>query len=173
MEKINFASSKEEKQKTKEYTVLVVDDDVSIQEVTSIILEDFKHKDYSLNLLYAKSENEAITILEEKPDISVIILDVVMESYDSGFKIVNYIREIQKNNIIRIIIRTGQAGLISEKESVVEYDINDYVDKTNLNSLELFSKVVLGIRTYDELVRLHKENEELKAVIASLKAKID
>jgi len=169
MKKVNFASSKEKEVKTKSYTVLIVDDDVSIQEVTSIILEDFKHKEYALKLIYAKNEEETIEILGKTPDISVIILDVVMESYDSGFKIVNYIREVLKNKMVRIIIRTGQAGLISEKEAVVEYDINDYTDKTNLNSLELFSKVVLAIRTYKELVALYKENEELKEVILSLK----
>jgi len=171
MKKVSFATSKEKEVKTKSYTVLVVDDDVSIQEVTSIILEDFKHKDYELNLIYAKSEEESIKILENTPDIAVIILDVVMESYDSGFKVVQYIREVLKNKMVRIIIRTGQAGLISEKDAVVEYDINDYTDKTNLNSLELFSKVVLSIRTYEELEILHKENEELKQIINLLKEK--
>jgi len=169
MKKVSFATSKEKEVKTKSYTVLVVDDDVSIQEVTSIILEDFKHKDYELNLIYAKSEEESIKILENTPDIAVIILDVVMESYDSGFKVVQYIREVLKNKMVRIIIRTGQAGLISEKDAVVEYDINDYTDKTNLNSLELFSKVVLSIRTYEELVTLYNENKKLKEVILSLK----
>jgi len=169
MKKVSFATSKEKEVKTKSYTVLVVDDDVSIQEVTSIILEDFKHKDYELNLIYAKSEEESIKILENTPDIAVIILDVVMESYDSGFKVVQYIREVLKNKMVRIIIRTGQAGLISEKDAVVEYDINDYTDKTNLNSLELFSKVVLSIRTYEELLTLYNENKKLKEVILSLK----
>jgi len=168
MNKVNFASAKEEKEKTKVYTVLVVDDDVSIQEVTGIILEDFKHKDYELNLIYAKSEEESIKILESTPEIAVILLDVVMESYDSGFKVVKYIREVLQNKIVRIIIRTGQAGLVSAKDAVVDYDINDYTDKTNLNSLELFSKVVLAIRTYDELLALHKENEALKETIKSL-----
>ncbi len=171
MNKVNFASTKDKELKTKSYTVLVVDDDVSIQEVTSIILEDFKHKDYELNLIYAKSEEETIKIIEKTSDIAVIILDVVMESYDSGFKIVKYIREVLKNKMVRIIIRTGQAGLISAKEAVVEYDINDYTDKTNLNSVELFSKVVLSIRTYEELEILHKENEELKQIINLLKEK--
>jgi|GEM_PF-2955883 len=167
MGQINFASSEEITEKIKEFTVLVVDDDEAIQEVTNIILEDFTHKDYKLNLIYASSEAEAIKIIEETPNIAVIILDVVMESYDSGFKLVNYIRDIQKNKLARIIIRTGQAGSISEKEAVVEYEINDYADKTKLNSLELFSKVVLAIRTYQELLTLHKENEELRQNIKS------
>ncbi len=171
MNKVNFASTKDKDIKIKSYTVLVVDDDVSIQEVTSIILEDFKHKEYKLNLIYAKSEEEATKIIENTSDIAVILLDVVMESYDSGFKVVKYIREVLKNKMVRIIIRTGQAGLISAKEAVVEYDINDYTDKTNLNSVELFSKVVLSIRTYEELVTLHKENEELKQIINLLKEK--
>jgi len=170
MRQINFASSKEIKE-IKEilevFTVLIVDDDVAIQEVTNIILEDFTHRDYKLNLIYANSETEAIKIIENTPNIAVIILDVVMESYDSGFKLVNYIRDIQKNKLVRIIIRTGQAGSISEKEAVVEYEINDYADKTKLNSLELFSKVVMAIRTYQELLTLHKENDELKQIIKS------
>jgi len=167
MGQINFASSEEITEKIKEFTVLVVDDDEAIQEVTNIILEDFTHKDYKLNLIYASSEAEAIKTIETTPNIAVIILDVVMESYDSGFKLVNYIREIQKNKLVRIIIRTGQAGSISEKEAVVEYEINDYADKTKLNSLELFSKVVLAIRTYQELLTLHKQNEELRQIIKS------
>lgn len=165
MRKINFASSKEKSNKTKTYTVLIIDDDSAIQEVTSVILEDFNHKDYNLNLIYANSEAEAMEIIEKTPDIAVIILDVVMESYDSGFKLVKYIRDVLKNNLVRIIIRTGQAGNISEKEAVVEYEINDYTDKTKLNSLELFSKVVMAIRTYEELVTLYKENKELKQII--------
>jgi len=165
MGKVSFAPAKTKSEKINSYKVLIVDDDLAIQNVTSIVLNDFEHDDYKIELQKAYSAKEAIEIFNKEFDIAVVLLDVVMEENDSGFKVVKYIREVLKNNTVQIILRTGQPGYAPEKEVTIKYAINDYVEKTDLNSSKLFSKIVTAIRSYQDIVAIKKENEKLKESI--------
>ncbi|NQY93806.1 MAG: response regulator [Campylobacteraceae bacterium] len=161
MANIHFSSTQEEKIDLKTFKILVVDDDLSIQKMTKIVLSDFEYKNYKLDLITANSAKEAKEILKKTPNIAVILLDVVMESNDAGLLLAQYIREDLQNRIIRIIISTGQAGYAPEKEVIIKYEINGYIEKTQLSSLKLFSIMITAIRSYEDLIHLQESNEKL------------
>ncbi|MBN1698082.1 MAG: DUF3369 domain-containing protein [Spirochaetales bacterium] len=88
-----------------------------------------------------------------------------MERDDSGLKIIKYIREELKNNFVRIVIRTGQPGEAPEKKVIVDYDINDYKEKTELTSQKLFSTVIASLRSFENLVTIDNNRRGLEKII--------
>ena len=111
------------------WKVLIVDDEQVVHSVTKWVLKDFVYHQKKVEFLSAYSAVEAMDLLVRHQDLAVILLDVVMEEQDSGLKLVQYIREELENKNIRIILRTGQAGLAPENKVILDYDINDYKEK--------------------------------------------
>jgi len=116
------------------WKVLIVDDEEEVHHVTKLVLSDFIFNNRKLEFLSAYSEAEARNLLNRHNDVAVVLLDVVMERDDSGLKLVRYIREELKNHLVRIILRTGQPGRAPESNVILEYDINDYKEKTELTA---------------------------------------
>ena len=115
------------------WNILVVDDDEQVHKVTSLALSNIQIHGKRLSFLHAYSSRDALDILQNDPGISVILLDVVMESDDAGLQLVKTIREDLGNEAIRIILRTGQPGYAPELEVIQQYDINDYKMKSELD----------------------------------------
>lgn len=93
-----------------EWVVLVVDDEPEVHAVTSMVLSDIRFKGRGITMISAYSASEAREIVEMRPDIAVVLLDVVMETDDAGLQLVRHIREAARNQAVRIILRTGPAG---------------------------------------------------------------
>ena len=64
MNKVKFALTKINENKSKTYKILIVDDDISIHEITKFILNDFEYKDYKLEFISAYSGKEAKEIIK-------------------------------------------------------------------------------------------------------------
>ena len=92
------------------WRILIVDDEPDVHEVTLVALKGIVLEGRNLEFIHAYSAGEARTRLVEYPDIAVILLDVVMETDDSGLQLVRYIRDDLCNQAIRIVLRTGQPG---------------------------------------------------------------
>lgn len=96
--------------------VLLVDDDRDFLEMHTAVLE---HRGYEV--ITAQSSNECMEKLEEtKPDI--VILDVMMEQFDSGFKASEKIKQKHKNLPVMLLTSIGaQTNLdFSSSEDVLE-----------------------------------------------------
>lgn len=91
-----------------QWKVLVVDDEEDIYTVTRLALQNFSFRSRKLKILDAYSAAEARKVMEDHPDIAMILLDVVMESSQAGLELVDYIRDNLSNRSVRIILRTGQ-----------------------------------------------------------------
>ncbi|MGE5503365.1 MAG: ATP-binding protein [Actinomycetota bacterium] len=154
------------------WPVLVVDDDPQVHEMTATLLRDFVFDDRGFEMLSAGSAAEAAEILAERPDIPVVLLDVVMETPDAGLTLVRYIREVLDNRRIRIILRTGQPGEAPEREVVTTYDVNDYKSKTELTAQKLFSALVGGVRAWRDIVTIEHLNAELIDANTQLEARV-
>ena len=133
--------------------VLVVDDDETVIQVTRLVLSRFRFDNRALELICAYSGAEAIEILSKRDDIAIVLLDVVMESDDSGFEVVSYIRKQLKNYITRILLRTGQPGLAPERQVIHDYDINDYIAKTEATTDRLNLSIINALRSYRDILR--------------------
>jgi signal transduction histidine kinase len=80
------------------------------------------------------------------------LLDVVMEHDAAGLDLVEYIRSELGNRRIRIILRTGQAGFAPEYRVVQNYDINDYLAKSESTQERLFVSLTTALRGYRDVV---------------------
>ncbi len=138
------------------WRVLIVDDDADMHHVTRLVLSDFRFQDRPLELISAYSGKEAYDILSKPNDIALVLLDVVMETEDAGLVLTRQIREKLKNQLVRIVLRTGQSGKAPETEVVAEYDINDYKDKSELTVQKLRTTVISSLRAYSNLLEMHQ-----------------
>ena len=146
--------------------ILVVDDEPEIHAMTRLVMRDWIFNDKGLNILSAESSTEAREILEEKGhDIALILLDVVMENDHSGLDLVKYIRDVQHNNLTRIVLRTGQPGKAPLRKVITDYEINDYKEKNELTADRLYVTVASALRSYEDLIRIDRNREGLEKVL--------
>lgn len=136
------------------WKILLVDDEQSVHEVTRLALSDFSFENKNLNIINAYSGKQAMSLLQEHPDIAVMLLDVVMETDSAGLDVVKYTREVLGYDQLRIILRTGQPGMTPEKQVLTKYDINDYRDKTDLTAQKLYTCVLSSLRNFYDLEKL-------------------
>lgn len=134
-----------------DWKLLVIDDDESVHQVTRMVLERVRFEGRGLCILDGYCAEQARRLLREHPDIAAVLLDVVMETPDSGLEIVRFIREELGNRAVRIILRTGQPGAAPECEVMSHYDINDYKEKSELTARRLNTAVVSALRGYRDL----------------------
>jgi len=150
------------------WKVMVIDDDRSTHDVTSLVLEDFSFEGRKLQILNGYSGEDVRRMMSEHPDTAVLLLDVVMETEHAGLDAVKYIRDQLKNHFVRIILRTGQPGQAPEDEVITHYDINDYKDKSDLSSVKLNTAMVVALRSYQDLKKIHKlatSNDSLEQLV--------
>jgi len=152
---------------TRSWKIIIVDDESGVHEITKIALEEFFFEGRDIQFLSAYSGVEAKEMIHDNPDTAVVLLDVVMETDDSGLKIARYIREELKNNFARIILRTGQPGKAPAKEVIISYDINDYKEKSTLDNQELFTTITSSLRAYRDLRTIDKNRMGLEQIIKS------
>lgn len=147
------------------WALLVVDDEAEVHAVTALALEGFKFAGRGLEIINAYSAAEAKVVLQQRKDIAMILLDVVMESDNAGLELAQYVREIMHNKFVRIVLRTGQPGQAPEYQVITRYDINDYKEKTELTRQKLFTCVYTSLSSYRDLVALEKHRHGLLKVI--------
>ncbi len=156
------------------WKVLIVDDEEDIHIVTKMALKRFTLDERGLSFLHAYSASEAKDVLAKEEGIALIFLDVVMETDDAGLLLAKWVREELKNVFTRIVLRTGQPGQAPEEKVIVDYDINDYKEKTELSRTKLFTTVFTALRAYRDLkkieeARVHQEfyRQGLERVIST------
>jgi CheY-like chemotaxis protein len=115
------------------WKVLLVDDEPDIHDITKLTLSRFRLDGRGLTFVHAYSGEEAKQVLAREKDIALVFLDVVMEREDSGLEVARWMRQDLDNQFTRIVLRTGQPGQAPEERVIVDYDINDYKEKTELD----------------------------------------
>ena len=147
------------------WRVLIVDDEIAVHTVTELALRDFRLCGRGISFLHAYSGQEALALLSTDSDIALMLLDVVMESDDAGLEVVKHVRNVLANRFIRILLRTGQPGHAPELEVITNYDINGYMQKTELTSHKLYTAVYTGLSTYRDLTALEANRRGLEKII--------
>lgn len=147
------------------WKILIADDEPSIHEITTLALKDVRYENKPITFLHAYSGKQTIEILKQNPDTALLLLDVVMETDDSGLAAVETIRNQLNNHSVRIILRTGQPGHAPELDVIQKYDINDYKEKTELTAKKLFTTVYTALRSYNDIIRLEQSRQGLEKII--------
>ncbi len=159
-------SSREDMQPWK---LMIVDDEAGVHQITERVLEDFSFEGCGFTFLNAYTGQEAMQLIREQPDTTLILLDVVMESEHAGLEVVRYIRKELKNKLVRILLRTGQPGQAPERSVITEYDINDYKLKSMLTDQGLYTMVVSALRSYRDLKIIEKQRQDIEHAMAESK----
>lgn len=148
----------------KPWQVLIVDDEADIHEVTKLVLGSTEIEGRSLAFTSAYSAQEAKAILSKQP-FALILLDVIMEHEKAGLEVVEYIRKELNDHLMRIIIRTGQAGETHERHVIDNFDINAYKEKTDLNAVKLYTTVRTSLLQYQQIEKLYRYQHALEETI--------
>ena len=117
-----------QEEKTYRLKILIVDDNESIRVVLGVMLQI-----YSSEIIYATDGKEAVSIIEDNPDVDLIFMDVYMHNMD-GFEATKSIRQINKKVIIFVMTATPISELIEDFSGTLT---NDYFPKP-------FNKEYLG-----------------------------
>lgn len=150
------------------WKILVVDDEPAVHQVTKLALRNLEVLGRPLVLINALSAKGAQEVLLKHDDIAVILLDVVMENDQAGLELVRHIRDELSNHAVRIVLRTGQPGQAPERRVMIDYDINDYKEKTELTANKLFTTVTVSVRTYRDILALETRRQTTLALEAEL-----
>lgn len=147
--------------------MLVVDDEPEVLQVTRLVLGGMEFDGRRLEILEATSAAQAAEILHNRTDVAVLLLDVVMETPQAGLQLIHHVREELANQLVRIVLRTGQPGEAPELDVVTAYDINDYREKTELTATRLIVTMYTALRTYHHLCVIEAQRRGLESVIGS------
>ncbi|HEY9783080.1 MAG TPA: HAMP domain-containing protein [Leptolyngbyaceae cyanobacterium] len=102
--------------------VLIVDDDVrNIFALTSLL------ERYQMEVLYAENGKDGITMLQNHPEVNIVLMDVMMPEMD-GYETMTAIREIDCFKSLPMIALTAKA-MKGDREKCIEAGASDYITK--------------------------------------------
>ena len=146
------------------WVVALIDDEPGVHEVSRLVLRRLRFDGRPLEILSAFSAREGQRLFEERDDIAVALVDVVMEHDRAGLDLVRHLRDALGNKLTRVILRTGQPGTAPEREIVTHFEIDDYKDKAELTADRLYTAVFASLRSYQALWSLEQTRQGLARI---------
>jgi CheY-like chemotaxis protein len=89
-----------------------------------------------MQVLYAENGRDGIAVLEDNPDIDVILMDVMMPEMD-GYETMQAIRQLPPFRALPMIALTAKA-MRGDREKCLRAGASDYITKP-VNMEQLFS----------------------------------
>jgi CheY-like chemotaxis protein len=111
--------------------VLVVDDDVRNIFALTTVLEN-----HEMDVVSATNGRQAIEIIEEIPDLSIVLMDIMMPEMD-GYETMRRIRNNPQLRTLPILALTAKA-MKGDREKCLEAGASDYIAKP-VNTDQLLS----------------------------------
>lgn len=166
------------------YKIMIVDDEEAVHKVTKLFFRNFSYSGRGIDLISAYTAKEAIDLLQQNEDTSVVLMDVVMETDNAGLEAIRIIREDLKNTNVRIVLRTGQPGVMMPGELAEKYGINDYKTKNEMTQERLYATIITALRAFDEInlmegmkrqleLRVEQRTKELKILNETLEKRVE
>jgi CheY-like chemotaxis protein len=103
-------------------TVMIVDDDVrNIFSLTSVL------ETYGMKVVFAENGKQALEVLEEHPEVELVLMDVMMPEMD-GHETSKAIRSSERHKDLPIIAVTAKA-MKGDRERTLAAGASDYITK--------------------------------------------
>lgn len=141
------------------WKIAIIDDEEDIHVITKMALKRFELDGRGLKFVDAYSAAEGRELMSQESDIALVFLDVVMETDDAGLEFARWLRQDFDNHFTRIVLRTGQPGQAPEEKVIMDYDINDYKEKTELDRKKLFTTVFAALRAYRDIITVEESRK--------------
>jgi len=109
-----------EKNQIKDLKILIAEDDQTSEKFISITVKEF-----SKEVIKARTGNEAIEICRTNPDLDLILMDIQMPVLNGH----EATRQIRQFNKVVVIIAQTAFGLSGDREKAIEAGCNDYIAK--------------------------------------------
>ncbi len=155
------------------WKIAIIDDEEDIHTITQMALKRFSLDGRGLTFLHAHSAAQGRELLSKEKDIALVFLDVVMETDDAGLEFARWMRQDLNNQFTRIVLRTGQPGQAPEEKVIMDYDINDYKEKTELDRKKLFTTVFSALRAYRDIIKVDEARKYQELYREGLERVID
>src|SRR6476469_526772 len=84
-EELFFAYEVSEDSQTENWKILIVDDEAKVHTATDIALRKFVYENKYLKFISAYSAKDAKQLIQEHPDVAIILLDVIMETDGANY----------------------------------------------------------------------------------------
>ena len=111
--------------------ILVVDDDArNIFALTSLL------ENYDMDVISTTNGRDAIDIVQRTPDLSIVLMDIMMPDMD-GYETIGRIRENPEFNTLPILALTTKA-MKGDREKCLNAGASDYIAKP-VNTDQLLS----------------------------------
>jgi len=111
--------------------VLVVDDDARNIFALTTVLEN-----YDMEVISATNGRQAIDLIRETPDLSVVLMDIMMPEMD-GYETMREIRQLPEFRTLPILALTAKA-MKGDREKCLQAGASDYIAKP-VNTEQLLS----------------------------------
>src|SRR5690606_29213213 len=82
---------------------------------------------YKIRVHYAENGRTAISMLQERPGIDIVLMDIMMPEMD-GYDTMKAIRQIERFRTLPIIALTAKA-MKGDREKCIEAGASDYIPK--------------------------------------------
>jgi len=106
----------------KDKTIMITDDDMRNIFALSSALQV-----YDINIVIANNGRQALEKLEERDDIDLVLMDIMMPEMD-GYEAMKLIRQQKEHKKLPIIALTAKA-MKNDREKCIEAGANDYIAK--------------------------------------------
>ena len=143
------------------WKILLVDGDLNHHDFIKASLENFIFAGRTISFLSAYSGLQARESIANNPDTALIFLTAVLETPDAGYKVAEYIRQELPNYLVRIVLITPGEDTPIET-LILNYDLDDYQPRSELQSQRLRSTTLVALRNYLNLQSLKISQQQLE-----------
>jgi two-component sensor histidine kinase len=135
--------------KSSPWKVIIADKNDEIHFNTNLMFAKyFSHDGRDIQLFSCYNYQQVMHNLKEHPDTAVILLDTNLEDGKSGIEFIGKIREVYGYDMVRIIVHGLSEEELSERDTIIKYDISDYKGKVKINIPEIFISIVSSLGAY-------------------------
>lgn len=131
------------------WPILIVDDDPDILQITKMSLKKYSYLGIPGKVFTYNNKADAIDFMKNQTmqygsNVSVAIIDVVMETDEAGLELCNLIRGDMNNSFTQLYIRTGQAAKYTEKDILERFEVDGYLNKAEVTQERILKTVMDG-----------------------------